>query len=49
MVSAFDDLGNPYLEGSGDLFSLDTKRNVGKDVMLRKLGKDNIVAMWQND
>jgi len=33
LVSAFDDLGNPYLEDSGDLFSLDTKLIIGKDVI----------------
>ena len=32
LVSAFDDLGNPNLEDSGDLFSLDTKMIMGKDV-----------------
>ena len=32
-MSAFDNFGNPYLEDRGDLFSLDTKIIMGKDVI----------------
>jgi len=33
LVSAFDDLGNQYLEDSGNLLSLDTKMVMDKDVV----------------
>ena len=32
-LSAVDDLKNPYLEDSGDLFSLDTKMIMGQDMI----------------
>ena len=53
-MSAFDDFGNSQLEDCDDLFSLDTKMNIGKDVIytvynVEEIGKDNIVSLWKND